>query len=245
MIYFNRAGSLIMYRPCLNVGGPPGCTLVPCRSASMGQATRRLGYPERLLIHHAGIGRTVFLGCTKITTLFLFTFSSLFIAPTYYYSPSGPDWAAAAIAVGGAIPLLFVGYTTKPFVSYVHIRLPIFARQSQEQLLRWSKNIAPETEIDMTTMRLYGLPRVSRMQVADLHKRKRSALSVANLACVPGRSDFGKKRPWWAGKELTRFYVGNHELKGRESTIWPNVLEAIRSRNSASWDRFDRRVTSR
>ncbi|MCJ1405303.1 hypothetical protein MMC11_008530 [Xylographa trunciseda] len=203
----------------------------------------KLGYPERLLIYHGGIGRTVFLGCTKITTIFLFAFSSLIIAPTYYYLPSGPDWAAAAIVVGGAIPLLFVGYTTKPFVNYVHIRLPIFARQSQEHLLRWSKTIAPDTEIDMTTMRFFGLPRVSRMQVADLRETKRSTLSVANLARVPAQSDSAKKRPWWAGKEVMRFYIGHNERKGSESAIWPSVLEAIRARKGAGWERLDRRLT--
>ncbi|MCJ1292472.1 hypothetical protein MMC34_004023 [Xylographa carneopallida] len=243
---------LICFRS-LNIRRPRICTVVSKRSASAVRHSRKSGYPEHLLIYHAGIGRTVFLGCTKITTLFLFAFSSLFIAPTYYYAPSEPDWAAAAsesitfqsepsaatadprsVIVGGAIPLLFVGYTTKPFVNYVHIRLPLFARQSHEHLLKWSKNIAPETEIDMTTMRLYGLPRVSRMQVADLHERKRSALGVANLARVSVRSDSAEKRPWWAGREVTRFFVGPPQREGREPAIWLSVLEAIRSRKGAA-----------
>lgn len=55
-----------------------------------------LGYPERLLIYHSGVGRIVFLGCMKITTLFLFAFSALVVAPRFYYSPDEPNWAAAA-----------------------------------------------------------------------------------------------------------------------------------------------------
>ena len=145
----------------------------------------------------------------------------------------------------GAIPMLFVGYTTKPFVNYVHIRLPIFARQSQEHLLRWSKNIAPETEIDMTTLRLDGLPRVSRMRVVDLRERKRSALSVANLARVPARSDSTKERSWWTRREVTQFFVRHHEGKGREPAIWLSVLEAIRTRKGPGWEEMDRRATSR
>lgn len=212
------------------------------------------GYPERLLIYHGGIGRTVFLGCTKITTLFLFAFSSLFIAPTYYYSPTEPNWAAAAgtsprsslshpqtaslnhppplVAAGGAVPLLFVAYTAAPFVNYVHIKLPTFARQSREHLLRWAKNIPPSTEIDMTTMRLYGLPRVSRMAVADLREKEKTAFGVANLVRVPARFGGGGKRPWWMGREVTSFYVGLDQRAGREPAVWPSVLEGIRRRRA-------------
>ena len=83
------------------------------------------------------------------------------------------------------------------------------------------------------------------MQVADLHERKRSALSVANLTRVPARSDFAEKRPWWAGKEVTHFFVGASEREGRELAIWASVLKAIRSRRGAGWERLDRRMTSR
>ena len=35
----------------------------------------RPGYPESLLIYHAGVGRTVFIGCLRITTIILFVAS--------------------------------------------------------------------------------------------------------------------------------------------------------------------------
>ena len=83
------------------------------------------------------------------------------------------------------------------------------------------------------------------MQLADLHEKKRSTLSVANLVRVPARSDSAEERPWWAGKEVTRFFVGAPEREGRDLAIWPRVLEAIRSRKGAGWERLDRRVASR
>lgn len=63
----------------------------------LGQAGLPLtsGYPERLLIYHAGTGKTVFVGCLKLTTIFLFSFSCLFIAPSLYYAPDAPNWAPA------------------------------------------------------------------------------------------------------------------------------------------------------
>ena len=56
--------------------------------------TSPTGYPERILIYHTGTARTVYLGFVKITTLFLFAFSSLIVAPRFYYSPDEPNWTA-------------------------------------------------------------------------------------------------------------------------------------------------------
>ena len=236
MLLFQGRNSL----RCCNRGGTLWSVVDPriCfkRPATSFQPPRRKGpgYPARLLIYHAGIGRTVFLGCTKITTLFLFAFSALVIAPRFYYAPDEPNWTAAAAIMGGAVPLLFVGFTTAPFVSYVHVSLPIFARQSRDHLMRWSKNIAPNTEVELTTMRLYGLPRVSRMQLSNLHVKERGLFGVANLARSPGVVLDGKKRPWWMGKEATRFYVGEDQRRGKEPALWPSVLEAIRENEKVS-----------
>jgi hypothetical protein len=55
-----------------------------------------LAYPESLLVYNAGVPRTVFVGCLKVTTIFLFSFSCLVIAPAYYYAPTEPNWMAVA-----------------------------------------------------------------------------------------------------------------------------------------------------
>jgi hypothetical protein len=131
------------------------------------------------------------------------------------------------VLAGGIIPLLFVWYTTIPFVCYVHIRLPVFARQSHEQLMRWSKSIPANTEVDLTTMRMYGKMRVTRNALYELQEKKRTVLDVSNLIRIlPANFE---KRPWWKGKEMTRFYVSKEQQKGRQPGIWPRVLEAIRN----------------
>lgn len=53
-------------------------------------------FPERLLIYHAGTGRSVFLGCLRVTTIFVFAFFSLVVAPTHFYSETEPLWVAGA-----------------------------------------------------------------------------------------------------------------------------------------------------
>ena len=52
--------------------------------------------PERLLVFHAGTRRIVFVGCMKLTTIFLFAFSCGAIAPAYYEAPDQPVWAPLA-----------------------------------------------------------------------------------------------------------------------------------------------------
>lgn len=53
-------------------------------------------FPERLLIYHAGTGRSVFLGCLRITTIFIFAFFSLVVAPTHFFAEDEPIWVAPA-----------------------------------------------------------------------------------------------------------------------------------------------------
>lgn len=52
--------------------------------------------PERLLVYHAGTGKIVFIGLMKINTIFLFSFSCLVLAPSYYLAPDWPNWTVIA-----------------------------------------------------------------------------------------------------------------------------------------------------
>ena len=86
--------------------------------------------------------------------------------------------------------------------------------------------MSPTTEIDMTTMRVYGRPRVSRMPLSDLRKTKRS-FGIANLVRPQKSSKDEVKRPWWMGQPLMEFYVGNERGKSREAFVWQKALERI------------------
>lgn len=114
--------------------------------------------------------------------------------------------------------MVFVTYTTAPFVSFARIRLPLFARKSREQLATWIQKIPRNTEIYLTTMRFSGRGRVSRMLVSDL-KETNARLGVANLARKP-TSAASFKRKWWGVKEPHLFYIANDNPKGGDSKIW-------------------------
>lgn len=132
--------------------------------------------------------------------------------------------------------MVFVMYTTAPFVSYARIRLPQFARLSREKLARWIQKIPRDTEIYLTTMTFSGRGRVSRMLVSDL-KETKARLGVANLARKP-TSATNIKKEWWRSKEPQFFYIAKGSAKVENSkvwqtsawqkTMWQHVLKRIR-----------------
>lgn len=132
--------------------------------------------------------------------------------------------------------MIFVTYTTKPYVSSVRIKLPGFARRSRDQLRQWVQRLPPTTEIALTTMWLSGRPCVSRMLLSDLRETK-ARWGIANLARA-SKSSASAARPWWKGKEPHIFYVANNCTRGRTSPIteaialqqfiWQHIRDRIR-----------------
>ena len=128
--------------------------------------------------------------------------------------------------------MLYVSYFAAPFVAYVHIKPPVSARRSKEQLLKWAQNISPNTEVDLTTIKTYGRLRVSRMPLSELHPTK-ARFGIENLVRVPYFPSVEKK-PWWAPKEQKLFFVGNERRNTVETLVWQRALEKIRSISSRS-----------
>ena len=143
---------------------------------------------------------------------------------------------SGSVAVASAVPLFYVVYYASPFVAYVHIKLPLFARRSREQLLRWSQNIPPDTEVEMTTIKSYGSLRTTRMPISELQPIK-ARFGIENLVRVPkstARSSTGTQRPWWALKEQSLFFVGTERRKTVETAVWQKAMEQIRNSHRTS-----------
>ncbi|KAL5327655.1 hypothetical protein ACEPPN_005356 [Leptodophora sp. 'Broadleaf-Isolate-01'] len=184
---------------------------------------RKARFPERLIIYHAGTGRTVFLGCLKVTTIFICAFFCAVMAPTHFYSEES-NWVAAGVMVSGLVPVSVVAYISSPFVTYIHLRLPIFARQSQEMLLRYSKSLPKNAELDITTMNFIGKPRVARVKVGDLRAVK-ERFGFANY-CRDTKL-LNSKRSWWMGKAVRQFGVTNEKSGVMGGEVWENVAKGI------------------
>lgn len=162
----------------------------------------------------------------KVSTIFLFAFYAAVEAPSFYSHPDEPKWKAAVAVAVGAIPMLLVGYVTAPYVAYVHIKAPTFARASREALMKWAKNMPGNTELDLTTMRAYGRLRVSRMTIEDL-KPTRSWLSIANVTRRPVSLPSATRVRWWTLRPISHFYIGPERTDSRGQSIMQLVMEKV------------------
>ncbi|KAG9233626.1 hypothetical protein BJ875DRAFT_378223 [Amylocarpus encephaloides] len=189
----------------------------------------KLVLPEQVLVYHSGTGRTVLVGSLKLTTIFAFAFFTVFAGPTFYSMEDQPVWVAPAVVLSGAIPMVAVMYYYGPFVNYIHIRLPSYARKSRELMIRYVKALPKETELDITTMGGLGRLRMSRVKLQDLYPINQR-LGLANI----GRDtkDIDAKRRWYA-RPVRKFGVhpGRTVVMG---DVWKKVAATIANRAKPS-----------
>jgi hypothetical protein len=134
-----------------------------------------------------------------------------------------------SVMLSGIIPMVTVAYISGPFVNYIHLRLPAFARGSREMLLRYSKKPPKDAEIDITTMNFIGKPRITRMKATDLYPVK-ERLGMANYARDTTKINAGRR--WWMGKVVRQFGVHSGRSKVMGGEIWRNV-ESVLQKNRA------------
>lgn len=125
--------------------------------------------------------------------------------------------------------MLFFRQLSKPFVAYMHILLPAFARNSPELLARYSKNPPKEAKLEITTLNMIGYKRVTRVLVTDLHPIK-SRTSLANYSLSAQSVKRSQQIPFYKGRPPTEFAVLGEVGKAREAGLWHNISEAIARR---------------
>ncbi|CAD6501037.1 BgTH12-06737 [Blumeria graminis f. sp. triticale] len=197
------------------------------KSTSTTSNTKRFGRyfaQQSRFFYHAGTGRTVFLGCLKITTIFIFGFFSLVVIPKHVLADKKVPWVTGTIAISGLVPMVFVAYITGPFVTYVHVRIPSFARNSKQMIVRFAKSIPPETELDFTTMNIFGKPRVSRAKVKDIYAIQRR-FGMVNF--VRDTSLLKKSKAWWKVKAVDQFGVHGRDSGFLNGEVWNLIRKNI------------------
>ncbi|OOQ84867.1 hypothetical protein PEBR_28602 [Penicillium brasilianum] len=185
----------------------------------------RRGPPERILVYYGGTGRSMFLGVLRVTTILLFGGACLIIAPSCYNEENA--WYITPLVIaGGALPMLFVAYTSAPYVSFIHLTLPAFARKSRETALHYAKDLPPTTPLILTTTRFNAIPRQTAVRLGDIvpDKSPFRPVTFRNVNPAP--------RSWWMGRPTTQFFAADHSQPGRQSTafypeLWPDIYKRI------------------
>ncbi|KAF9888781.1 hypothetical protein FE257_008357 [Aspergillus nanangensis] len=235
---FTRLKSQQAFRPPKNETVPPkapepnatspasstGPSTTPAQHA---RTTIRRGPPERILIYSSGAGKTVFLGAMRLTTVFIFGFACVLVAPGFD-SATYSEAIVPAIIIGGALPMLFVAYTAAPFVNFVHLALPVYARRSREQAIEYAKNLPPTATLYLNTMRFTTMPRHTEVQLGDLVRERTLFRPVAFRNTKP------KPVPWWTGTAPQEFYTAEQSSSGPNSPafypeVWEHVYRRIQS----------------
>ncbi|KAF7536928.1 hypothetical protein G7Z17_g12959 [Cylindrodendrum hubeiense] len=190
--------------------------------------------PDRLIIYHAGTGRTTFLAMVKVTTLFIGAFFCFLVAPGYIKAEK-PVVETAGIALCGIVPILFVAAVTSPFVTHIHIHLPAYARTSKPILERYVRTLPPSTQLTLTTMSFISKPRYSSLQAGDLSPTRRR-FGLVNLTRDTAAEN--AKRSWYMFRAIGEFYVQEkapvrrvrYEKKKKDQVdrwIWDAIKEKL------------------
>lgn len=137
------------------------------------------------------------------------------------------------MAIGSALPLIFVSYTAAPYVNFVHLELPIFARRSRLEAVQYAKSLPPTAKLSINTTGPSLVPRQTEVRLKDL---------------VPDRSllrpvSFRNRNPvplsWWQGRTLQQFYTADKVKAGEASakyypSLWEHVYQQIQSQGPSS-----------
>ncbi|KAL2755006.1 hypothetical protein ACRALDRAFT_2053850 [Sodiomyces alcalophilus JCM 7366] len=199
--------------------------------------------PEQILIYHAGTTRIVFLAFWKITSIFVCAFFVLVAAPNYIRSEDKSYLQAAgrkltsfvliiiplvsllthsAVAACGMIPLVYIAYTTGPFVSFIYLRLPPSARTSRQHLERFIRSgLPPSTQLQVLTMGLAGRPRTALVSLADF-KPVTERWGLVNYARDVSRLSAARK--WHQYRPVAKFAIRAPNAKDvREAWVWDTI----------------------
>ncbi|KGO75680.1 hypothetical protein PITC_030320 [Penicillium italicum] len=201
------------------------------RTLTPPKTTTRAGSVNPPVVYYGGTGRAIFLGTLRITTVLLFGAACLIVAPACSVADDSPWYTTPAVIAAGALPMLFVSYTAAPYVNFIHLALPAFARKSWEAAVQYAKDLPPTAVLYLTSMRFNTIPRQTTARLGDLVPIKDTLRPVTfqNLNPSPQR--------WWQGRAPTQFYTGTHSKPGRQTSaffpeIWNGIYQQIQKAKS-------------
>ncbi|KAK2792350.1 hypothetical protein FQN51_001690 [Onygenales sp. PD_10] len=179
--------------------------------------------PQQVIIYHAGTGRIAFIGTMRITTILIFAVSCAVVAPAFYFSEDTPWFTAPAIVVGGSIPMLFVLFTSAPFVNHVYLAIPTIAQQTRQRTQAYLKNVPRNATLNIETMKLNFYPRRTEVSLEDLIPARSKVRPVSFMHTKP------QPQPWWKGKSPIYFYAPEKSKHGARATLryFPEVWEGV------------------
>ncbi|EEH46968.2 uncharacterized protein PADG_03066 [Paracoccidioides brasiliensis Pb18] len=177
---------------------------------------------EKVLIYHAGSGKIAFIGVMRITTILIFSVSCLVVAPAFYYSEDLPWYIVPAIVVGGSIPMLFVLYTTAPFVNFIYLSIPRAAQRTRQRAQSYLKDVPRNAVLNIETMKFNFYFRKTQVVLSDLilGRSMFRPVNLINTNPMP--------QPWWKGNNVFFYAPAKTRFSAKPtSKYFPEVWEEV------------------
>lgn len=193
------------------------------KPAARDHEIQELKYPEQLLIYHAGTGKIVFLAFVRLTGMLLAIYGWFYIFPAHYFSPIASTWEGVAYGIGFMSPVVLSVYAMPPFITFVHLHLPVWARHSQERLLKYANSLPSTAQLDITTLK-WIWSRVTRLRAGELSVSSGAPMIMRRT--VP--QEVLEAKTWYAYTPIKKFTVAGTSAKGlKEPEAWNGVLASI------------------
>lgn len=176
----------------------------------------------------------------RITTLLIFSVSCLVVGPAFYYSGDFPWYITPAsksssyiriftwpmltdvVVIGGSIPMLFVLYTTAPFVNLIYLTLPYAARQTRQRTQFYLKDVPRNAILNIETMQLNFYFRKTQVALSDLTTGRSTFRPVNLINTNP------TPQPWWKGNNIYFYAPAKTRLSSKPtSKYFPEVWEGV------------------
>ena len=116
------------------------------------------------------------------------------------------------------------------------MRVPAAARTSRTVLLRYCAKLPPRTPLDITTVRLIGLPKSTSTTLGELRALKPRLGRLANIERVNDEV-LTRRTLWawlttWMREPRNKFYVGGADgvKRSRAPGVWELVWDQIRKK---------------
>ena len=149
----------------------------------------------------------------------------IWIAPVYYYSPLESSWKAGAVILASAIPLVIMVLAAAPFVTQLHLHLPVWARASPHHLQRFAASLPPSAEFDIKALK-WVLPRQARVKASEMYIHQGGVTGAMTLRRqIP--AFVNELRSWYDWKPMQKFYVTGKSGTREEQSVWQGVLASM------------------
>lgn len=124
--------------------------------------------------------------------------------------------------------MLSFGYVASPYVNFIHLALPAFARKSREMAVHYAKDLPPTATLYINTMRWNTIPRQTAVRLSDL------VAENDPIRPVSFRNTKSTSVPWYRTKPPAQFFTSEKSHAGKQTTafypeLWPAIYKRIQS----------------